>query len=68
MGGLTQFAISSHMKHLNTMYSVLKHKLMLLHLQIDNLSATVSALVSGHMTWEDVISKYPEFTGQEATQ
>ena len=35
------------------------------HIQIEE---TVRGLVTGHMTWEDVLDKYPLFTGHESTQ
>lgn len=36
--------------------------------QIDELAELVVAMVKGHMTWADVETKYPLFTGQESTQ
>ena len=37
-------------------------------MQVDELPGIVEALVKGKMSWDQVLQKYPLFTGQEATQ
>ena len=54
--------------YITTIINVASNNENIIVIQIEKISETVRGLVTGHMTWDDVLDKYPLFTGQESTQ